>query len=184
SPLILERAFDALALDKKKDSCKTDTIEVKRLLEKMKEIYSSNPLTPFIFEGVLYTADIGKPKEKEFDTINSALNALLLSESGFSSKETKKDFVQKKTKADKTIKDIQIKKAQIEGFEVKEKELQEKGEKIYLHYQEIKELLEAVSKAQKKGIEEKEVMKKINSIRPILKRLDFKKKEAVLTVNK
>ncbi|MEI7961265.1 MAG: NFACT family protein [archaeon] len=177
SPAILEYIFDALALDKKKGAKSASSGEVKKLLFKIKEIYAAKPIKPFVFDGALYSTEINKPKEKEFADINSALNALLLNE------ENKIEVVEdntKQKKQSKFLKEMTAKQAQIGGLTIQEQQAQSKGEAIYLHYNEIKELLEVVNKAKSKGLAEKEIIEKINAVKPIIKELDFKKKKLVV----
>jgi predicted ribosome quality control (RQC) complex YloA/Tae2 family protein len=176
SPLILEYAFDELKLDKTKDANKTLEKDVSKLFHKMKEIYSSKEGPVFVHQGVIYSTEIGKEKEKEFENIQAALNTLLISNS------EKKEVIIKenpaKEEAKKKVKfekDIEAKQNQIEGLGVKETESQKKGEEIFLHYQEIKEVLGAIDKAKAKGLTEKEIVEKINAIKPLIKELDFKK---------
>jgi predicted ribosome quality control (RQC) complex YloA/Tae2 family protein len=180
--LILEHAFDELKLDKTKNANTATEKEIKKIFEKMKEIYSSKEGAVFVSQGVIYSTEIGKEKEKEFENIQAALNTLLISN------DEKKEVVIKETPAKeeakkkiKFEKDIEAKRAQIDGLGVKEVESQKKGEEIFLHYQEIKEVLAAIEKAKGKGLTEKEIIEKINSVKPIIKTLSFKEKKLVLS---
>jgi len=183
SPLILEYVFDELKIDKKKDATKATQKEVKEVLVKMKEIYSSKEGKVYLNQGVIYSTEIGKEKEKEFENIGAALNSLLVSNA-----EKKEVVIKDAPKTEETKKkikfekDIEAKEAQIKGLLIKENESQKKGETIFLHYAEIKSVLEAVSKAKSKGLDEKEIISKINAIKPLIKELDFKKKKIVLTL--
>jgi len=183
SPAILEHVFEELKLDKKKNAKSATRKETKLLLERIKEIYSNKSTGVFLSEGTIYSSEIGKTKEKEFDSITSALNTLLLSEASAKAEIVKSPTVKEETKKKlKQEKEAQAKMNQIEGLMVQEKEAQEKGELVFLHYQEIKEVLTTVEKARAKGFDEKEIISKINSIKPIIKELDFKKEKLVLTV--
>ncbi|MFA5125683.1 MAG: NFACT family protein [archaeon] len=182
SPTILEFAFDELKLDKKKNSKEATAKESKRLLEKVKEIYSSKEGKVFLNKGVIYSTEIKQEKEKEFESIQAALNTILLNGKiktqivikGPSKEETKKK--------EKQEKHIEAKNKQIEGLGVQEKEAQQKGEEIFIKYQEIKEVLSAIEKGKQKGLIEKEIISKINSLKPIIKELDFKKNTLVIEI--
>ncbi len=179
SPLILEHAFDTLGLDKKKDSAKATANEMKKLFELIKQIYNAKPSKPFVIGGAIYTTDIGKPPEKEFDDLISALNAIMLEENA-------KDLpiIEEKIdkKQNKQLKELAAKRNQTAGLAVQEKEAQEKGEKVYLHYNQLKELMDAIEKGKAKGLTEKEITEKINKVKPIIKELDFKKKKLIVNL--
>jgi predicted ribosome quality control (RQC) complex YloA/Tae2 family protein len=174
SPQVLEFTFDELKLDKKKDSISATSKEIKQVFDKIKEIYSSKAGKAFLNEGILYSTEVGRQKEKEFDSINSALNILMLS--GDIKKEIPIVEPQKERKKDeKFLREMTVKQNQIKGIEIQSEEAQKKGEEIYLHYNELNELFDALKKAKQKGLTEKEVLEKINSVKPMIKELDFKK---------
>ncbi len=174
SPVLLEFAFDELKFDKKKDSTKATNKEIKQIFEKIREIYSSKEKKVYLSDNVLYSIEIGRKKEKEFDSINSALNILLLSG------DIKKEIVviepqKERKKEEKFLKEMKTKQNQIAGMEIQSEDAQKIGEEIYLHYNELNELMSAIKKAKQKGLSEKEVLEKINLIKPIIKEIDFKK---------
>jgi predicted ribosome quality control (RQC) complex YloA/Tae2 family protein len=183
-PLILENVFSELGIDKKKNASEAITKEVNTILKKIKEIYFAPAKKPILIDGVLYTGGIGEAKTstKEFENINSALNSLLLNEEV---KETAVPLAQetKNERKNKFEKEVNAKNNQILGLGVQEKELQEKGEKIYLKYNELKELFTAINKAKEKGICEKEIVEKINSKIKLIKKLDFKKNTVIVEIN-
>ena len=182
SPSILEFAFEELKLDKKKNSKEATAKEAEKLLEKVKEIYSSKEGQVFLSKGVLYSTEIGQDKEKEFENIQAALNALLLNEEIkelVAVKEPSKEETKKKAKHEK---DVGAKNKQIEGLGVQEKEAQQKGEEIFIKYQEIREVLLAIQKGRQKGLTEKEIISKINTVKPVLKELDFKKNKLIIEI--
>jgi predicted ribosome quality control (RQC) complex YloA/Tae2 family protein len=183
SPQILEFAFDNLKLDKKKDANSTSSQEVKKIFEEMKRVYSAKEGTVYLSEGVIYSTQTNKEKEKEFDSVQAALNALLLSDNEkkeITVKETpEKEDLKKKQKYEK---EVLARKNQMTGLAVQEKEAQAKGEAVFVHYQEINEVLLAIEKARQKGISEKEIIEKINSVKPIIKELDFKKNKLILNL--
>lgn len=181
SPLILEKVFEDLKLNKKSDSEKIGEREAKKLLEGIKSVYSGKEEGVFLVENVIYSTKVSKNAEKTFENINSALNSLIFSG------ETKKEIkiiekAEEKKRTNKTIKELSIKQNQIQGLEVQEKEAKEKGEKVYLHYAELKELFEALRKAKAKGLKEKEIIEKINSLKQIIKKLDLEKEKVVVEV--
>jgi predicted ribosome quality control (RQC) complex YloA/Tae2 family protein len=181
SPLILEHAFNELGLDKKKDSKNATEKESKALLEKVQEIYLQKNGKAYLHGGVIYSTEIGKEHEQEFESINAALNSLLFNDSGKAEiKIIEKPPAVEKKKAEKYEKDRLAKLNQIAGLEVKEKEAQKKGEEIYLHYNEIKEIFAAIEKAKKRGLSEKEIVEKINSVKPVIKGLNFKENKVTL----
>jgi len=178
SPIILEHAFDLVEVDKKKNAVDVTKAETIIILKKIQEIYSAPAIKPFVFEGALYSTEIGKPKEQEFENINAALNVLFL---GANAEEptTKEVKVETKLLAKKE-KEKQAKFNQMTGLAVSEKENQEKGEAIFTNYSQLNELLSAIKKAEAKGLEEKIIIEKINSIKPIIKSLGLKKKKLVV----
>ncbi len=179
SPLILEYIFDKLPLDKKKDAKSANPAELKLLLNEIRETYDSKAVKPFIIDGAIYTTSLGKKVEREFDDLNSALNTVLLEEDA---KTEPLGEAKANKKQQKHEKELAAKKIQIEGLGVQEREAQEKGERIYLHYNELKEVIEAVKKGKAKGLSEKEIVEKINKLKPIIKELDFKKKKLIAQV--
>ncbi|MFA5931109.1 MAG: NFACT family protein [archaeon] len=181
SPAILEYLFDELKLDKKKEAKEASSKEIKEIFKKIKETYSSKEGKVYLSENVLYSCETNKVKEKEFDSIQAALNTLQLNE------EVKKEIIvnegpskDENKKKLKYEKDIQSKLTQIEGLTIQEKESLEKGELVYVKYQEIKEIFSAIEKGKAKKLPEKEIIAKINSIKPLIKELDFKKNKVVL----
>jgi len=179
SPAILEYVFDELKLDKKKNATEATATEAKKLLKKMQDIYNSPAKKAFLIEGALYTTEIGKPKDKEFESVSSALNALMLNEE---IKEnamalTKEAKVEKESKYEK---EKRAKENQMKGLLEQAKQAQEKGEQIYLKYNELKELVEVIKKGKAKGLSEKEIIEKINSKKKLIKEIDFKKNKLIV----
>ncbi|MDD4250844.1 MAG: NFACT family protein [Candidatus ainarchaeum sp.] len=150
APLILEFIFDELKIDKKKDSNTTSDEELKKISSFIQELYSSPIQKIFVFENTLYTIDLKKNIQKEYSSINEALNEL-----------TQRNFEQKEV-VKKEQKKIDYKKQQ-EDFEQLELELKEKGNMIYLKYQELNELIKQINKLIKNGFNEKQIKEKLEN---------------------
>ena len=170
-PALLEKVFFELKLEKKMNAKEITEKNSKKLLEKIKEQYHSPPIKPYLNQNSIYTIELGLEKEKEFENLNKALNEIT-----FNKKEnkTRNEIITKKeNKKEKT----QIILETIAKKEIEEKEMKQKGDNIYLHYSEISELIETIKKGKKKGLSDKEIMEKINSIKPIIIALNIEKKQ-------
>ncbi len=170
APTILDNIFEKLGLDKKKNA-EDEWEKGKKILKLVKDTYSIKESQIYLSNGILYSIETSTHKEKEFESINSALSDLLLEEKKeliFEKKETKT-----KDREEKYLEQIKI-------FEQKEINYKEIGEKIYLEYAKINEILETIKKGKGKGLSAKEVMKKINSVNPIIKELDFDKNKVII----
>ena len=178
SPQILELVFNNEKIDKtinaKDASKKTSTI----ILNELKKIYSSKQEKAYLVGNNLFTTDLGT-KDKEFESINFAVNSLLLSQ--LESTPKKEDEVKDSKKQDKDLKNLKSRQMQLDGINVQLEETQKKGEEIYLHYNELKELMGAINIAKSKNLTESEIMSKINKVKPLIKELDFKKKKLIVT---
>ncbi len=174
SPLILEKIFADLNIDKKKEAISAKSSEVNLIAQEIKKIYSSPPGSPFVWESVIYTTDIGKERQREFESINSALNTLFVGQIA-SVSEIKIEIKPKKVQ--KIFEEINSKNKLIEELKIKENEAQVAGEKIYLNYQKLNLFFNSLKNAQKNGVDEKEVIKLINSKAQIVNGLDTKKKK-------
>jgi predicted ribosome quality control (RQC) complex YloA/Tae2 family protein len=183
SPAILEFVFDKLELDKKKDAKSASESEIKKLFASMKEIYTSKESPVFLNQGIIYSTEIGKEKEQKFESIQQALNNLLLTEGSKKQVLVKETPTKENPKLQKIQKDSLSMENKIKGFEISQKENQAKGEALFTNYSKVSELLRAVAKAKEKGLAEKEVMEKVNSIKPLIKELDFKKNKLVLILD-
>ena len=131
-------------------------------------------------EGVIYSAKTSKKEEKTFASVNAAVNELMLEDaaSGKDKEElaTEKEDIAKATSGrNKAKRDIDAKLRQIEALEKEELELKTKGEKLFLHYQEIKDLTAAIARARGKGIKEKEIEEKLQGASPICSKLKLSK---------
>ena len=180
SPAIVEGVFEEQKLDKKSNACDASEKEVGAVLTSLKEIYSSKPGPAYLSEGVIYSAKTSKKAEKNFASVNAAVNELMLEDaaSGKGKEElaTEKEDIAKATSGrDKAKRDIDAKLRQIEALEKEETKLKEKGEKLFLHYQELKDLTAAISRAREKGIKEKEIEEKLQKASPILTKLKLSK---------
>lgn len=173
-PTLLEKVFLELKIEKTTNSNEVDEKTSKKLLEKIKEKYGSNAIKPYTNQNIIYTIELGLEKEKEFENLNKTLN-----ETTFNKEETslvKETLIKKENKKERT----QIILDNIAKKEIEEKEMKQKGDTIYLHYSEINELIETIKKGEKKGLNNKEIMEKINSIKPSILLLDLEKKQLKL----
>lgn len=181
SPQILELVFQNEKIDKTSNATSVSEKTASKILTELKKIYSSKQEKAYLVGNILFTTDIGI-KDKEFESINFALNSLLLSQLEETPKEGEENKNDKKQ--DKDLKNLKSRQMQITGITTQGEESQKKGEEIYLHYNELKELIEAITLAKSKNITEKEIIAKINKIKPLIKELDFKKKKLIVSFNK
>jgi len=171
SPAIMENVFEKLKLDKKQDS-KNSTTEGKKILKELKNIYSSSKGEVYLSNGNIYSTKTSLIKEKEFESINDALNELLFDDATVPIVEE----IKNKKPKDRTSEYLE----QIKEQEQKEIVYKEIGEKIYLEYGKISEILEAIKKGKAKGISAKEVTNKINSVNKIIKQIDYEKNKVII----
>jgi len=163
APEMLEFAFDATNIDKKKDAADLTEKEGLLLLREIKKIYSSKANNIYVKNGAIYSYG----REKEFESINDALNTL---------SDTPKVVIEKKQKK-KIDYDLQT-----EGLKKDEVELKQKGEYIYLQYNKIQEILKAIELGRKKGLKEKEIAERINGVQKVIKKLEFKSNKVTLDI--
>ncbi len=173
-PTLLEKVFIDLNFDKKENASEITKDKATKLLSLIKKIYNSKEEKPYLNQNIIYSTELGLTKEKEFENLNKAINELIITQEPKNL--SKKVMEKKENKVDK----ISIILNQIKKLELDEKELKEKGDKIYLNYSEIKELVETIKKGEKKGLSAEEIMEKINSIKPSILLLDFEKKQLKL----
>ncbi|MBT7241685.1 MAG: hypothetical protein HN878_04300, partial [Candidatus Diapherotrites archaeon] len=166
SPAIMEGVFDQLKIDKKQSSKESKAVG-KKILKTLQKIYSSKESGVYLSKGNIYSTKTNLEKEREFENINQALNELLITKiKPPIVEETKKRKPKNRTKEYLT---------QIKENEIKEVEYKEIGEKIYLEYNIISELFEAIKKGKAKGLRAEEISEKINLVNPIIKNLDLDK---------
>jgi predicted ribosome quality control (RQC) complex YloA/Tae2 family protein len=171
SPAIMEHIFTALKLDKTKDSNKSKS-EGKKVLKNLIKVYSAKATKVYLSKGNIYTTKTDELAEKSFKNLNEALNELLIGEI--------KPFVLEENKVKKTKDRTGEYLSQIKENELKEIEYKEVGEKIYLEYDTISKIIEAVKKGKAKGVSAKEIKEKINSVNPIIRKIDFDKNKLVV----
>jgi len=171
SPAIMEHAFEKLKIDKKQDS-KESLAEGKKILKELKSIYASNEDKVYLSKGNIYSTKTNLAKEDEFESVNDALNELLFNTIDTPIVQEVKTHKPK----DRTSEYLE----QIKGHEQREILYKEIGEKIYLEYGKIFEIIEAVKKGKGKGLAAKEVTEKINSVNKIIKMIDFEKNKVII----
>ena len=179
SPQILEYVFNKENLNKTIDATQTQEKTTTLILNKLQEIYSQKKAKAYLINNLLFTIKLSEEGE-EFDSMNSALNKLLLEKI----EEEKQPEDKTKKKEDKDLKNLKMRETQIQGILAKGEELQKKGEDIYKNYTKINEIINAIKKAQEKGLSEEEIKEKINSIMPTtIKEIDFKKNKVILNLS-
>ena len=114
-----------------------------------------------------------KNKKQDFDTFSEAVSHFY---SQF--KEIKESTAERKFKELQRIAETQ--KQTIESLRKEEHELRQKGEMIYQHYQNIKEILEELNKASKK-YSWKEIKEKLKGHK-IIKELNEKERKVVVEI--
>ena len=179
SPQILELVFEKEKIDKTTNAKEVNEKTSTKILEELKKIYSSKQKKAYLVKNILFTTDIGI-KDKEFESINFAVNSLLLEQ--LEEIPSKGEDKTASKKENKDLKNLKSRQLQINGITTQGEEAQRKGEEIYLRYSEIKELIEVINKAKSKNLTEKEIVEKINKIKPIIKELDFKKKKLIISL--
>jgi len=173
SPAIMETVFEKLKIDKKQDS-KDSLTEGKKILKELKNIYSSSEDKVYLSKGNIYSTKTNLAKEKDFENINEALNELLLNATTVP---ITSEIKTRKPK-DRTGEYLE----QIKEQEKKEVLYKLVGEKIYLEYGKVSEIIEAVKKGKAKGLSAKEVTDKINSVNKTIKKIDFEKNKIIVEV--
>jgi len=177
SPAVLEQVFSDLKLDKTKNAKELTEKEGNQIFSMIKKAYSAKEGVVFLSSKIIYSIDLDLEKEQEFESINLALNELLVKEIG----EIKEKVVEVKKK-DRVLVGLKEKEEQIKRLEIEEKELQQKGDEIYLHYETINNLIKAVNKGFETGLSAKEIKEKINGVEDIVSKIDSKNKKVYLKV--
>ncbi|MFA5357982.1 MAG: NFACT family protein [archaeon] len=181
APQVLEYVFEQTKIDKKKNAGEASSGDAKKILDAVKKIYSKKAGKAFLSGGVIFSAEIPLAKEMEFESVNSALNELLVKTIGTEiQKKGETGPAKKKGPSEPLRESIEIKKKQIEKLEKEELELKAKAEKIYLNYGKIHKILSAIKKADEKKISEKEIKEKINSIDNVIEEVDLKNRKLKL----
>jgi len=171
SPAIMEHVFTTLKLNKTKDANKS-TSEGKKILKRIVKIYSSKEDVVYLSKKNIYSTKTDEAAEQSFTNLNEALNELLIEEI--------KPFVYEEEKAKKTKDRTSEYLDQIKENEKKEIEFKETAEKIYLEYNTISKILNAIKKGKAKGLDAKEITGKINSVNKVIKTIDFDKNKVVV----
>jgi len=179
SPAIMERAFEELGFDKKKNAIEVNERQSTQVLKKLQEVYSASQAEAYLSEGAIYSTETGKEKQRVFGSVNEAVRELMSGEAAraaFDSKDEEKlppkDPAAGKMKAEK---DLESKVRQIAELEIEERALKEKAEKIYLHYSEISEIIAKIKLLQKEGLGDKEIEEKIKKAYPAAAALSFQR---------
>lgn len=182
APLILEKIFSDFNIDKKKEAMSTKSNEIELIAQEIKKIYSAKPTKPFIYESVIYTTDIGKEKQMEFESINSALNAIFIEqELGIVKNEL--EAKSKTQNLQKILDEINSKNKLIEELKIKENQAQTIGEKIYLNYQKLNQVLNLIKHAETKNLREEEILALINDKEQIATAIDTKNKKIKINLH-
>lgn len=175
-PQILDFIFEKEKLNKLQNAKETSKKELLLVFNKLKEIYSNSFYKAYLTEDIIFTIDLNK-QGIEFESINTALNKTLLEQL---EEETKKEN-KTKLKEEKGLKNLKIRETQIEQMLKEGEENQKKGEKIYLHYTKLNEIITAIKIGESKKLSENEIKQKINSTKPnpSIKTIDLKKKKLI-----
>jgi len=189
-PAILERIFEDLEIDKKKNAGELSAEQSKKILLKAKEVCSAKEGNISIAGGALYSTELpaalANEETKTFSSISSALNELLLLRKNQGiQREATEEISEKEVKVskeDRGLAGIAAKEKQILALENETEELKKKGEEIYLHYSEIKEVLEAVKRGKAKEVSEKEILEKINANKILAKNINLKQGKVLICV--
>jgi predicted ribosome quality control (RQC) complex YloA/Tae2 family protein len=168
SPGLLETAFEKQNTTKTEQAKSVSEKDAKALLKAIKKIYSKKIETIYLNSGVIYSVETGKEKETEFKSLGDAI-------------ETSLTPIRKKTVKKKKKEEVDYGK-ETKDWEKKEIEFKKTGEYIYLKYNEITEVFEAIKKGKRKGIGAKEIMKQINSVRSTIKELNFEENRVKLKI--
>jgi predicted ribosome quality control (RQC) complex YloA/Tae2 family protein len=178
SPTILEKNFLELGFDKQKNAIDFSEKDAKKLFEKIKTEYSQKSGKISLLKDTIYSTDLKIPVENTFETINSALNELLV-----------KKISQEKTPSKKNIKKqdnfeqvLIEKKQQIKELEKQEKIYKKIGEEIYLKYSLITDTINAIKRGEEKGLHADKIKEKINNIQTIIEKIDLKNKKVEINI--
>jgi predicted ribosome quality control (RQC) complex YloA/Tae2 family protein len=167
APGILERVFDEIKFDKTKNASTLTKKELSKLLSKIIEKYSLPEEKVTLMDNVLYSINIGKDGQA-FDSLTTAFNELTQTPS----KEITPP-IKKKDEKINYLEEIKLAEKNINTY-------QELGNYIYLHFNELQEILDAIKKGRAKGLKEKEILETINSKKSVLKELDFTKNKVLI----
>ncbi|MFA5763465.1 MAG: NFACT family protein [archaeon] len=167
APGILERVFDEIKFDKTKNAANLTKKELSKLFLKVQEKYSLPEEKVILVDNVLYSIDIGK-EGQVFDSLTMAFNELTRIQPEevivpIKKKDVKMDYLDEIKTAEKNI-----------------DKYQDMGNAIYLHFNELQEIINAIKKGKAKGFGEKEVLELINSKKHVLKELDFTKNKVLI----
>lgn len=170
APGILDFIFEDNNFNKKEDAKNINPKKAKIILKKIKESYSKKEEGVFLKEDTIYSIDIGgKP---EYSSINEILN--------------KKAFVfEDKTEKKEIKKNIERKEdylAMIKKAENNEKEFKEAGEKIYLEYSLLEQVIKAIKKLRNNGLDDRSIENKILPLENRIKEIKIERDKFIIEI--
>ena len=157
APGLLDDLFEREGIDKKKNATQVSEKEAKKVLTALAKLYGQKEAGAFVKGGIIYSAKVSG-ETINYDNITNALNVL-----NFSEKKTNATAEEKKVER-KSDYVTQIKKALLE-----EKEFKSIGEAIYLHYNDLSEIIKEIKELKEKGLSAKEIETKIRAARSSIK---------------
>ncbi|MAG18230.1 MAG: hypothetical protein CL944_02015 [Candidatus Diapherotrites archaeon] len=187
APLIAEEVFYQLKLDKKSRANTLKDVEIKKIVSKVKEFYTPklSNLAPVSFNEQPYPftlAAFQKTPVEKIDSISSFIDEKI------SNSLTKSEVEKEAAVKEKAVSKLEFHRNQQTLAKTKFKNQIDQGkmkaELIYQHYNELEELRNAILKAMKSGLKEKEIMYKFNSAvqkgnktAKLVTQIDFSKKK-------
>ena len=158
-----------------KEKKKLDDNELKKLFKELKGLFDEK-IKANNFEGELVPFSLTAGAGKQYDSFNKALDDVITDKVV---KEAEAKFVkEKQTKEDKVSLIIKKQEERFKALEKSAKDNQRKGELIYEHYTELKELLDNINSDRKKM--KWEVLKKKYKKNKLIK--DINEKKGLITL--
>ena len=156
APILIELIFDEINIQKTINAKNIDEKNAKTLLEKIQKIYSKKEEKVFLRENILFSICINKEPEKNYQSINDALNQL--------EKRTEKKVEKKKQVINYDL--------QQQKFLEEELLMKKKGENIYLNYNELNEIIQEIKNNKKEVKNNKGIIK--------VKEIDLKRNKLIV----
>ncbi|MDD3159344.1 MAG: NFACT family protein [Candidatus ainarchaeum sp.] len=178
APEIAEFVFEKNKFEKLKNAKDYNEKEIKKIFQEIKKVYESKSNLIYLNNKILYSIKLDEKKEeKVYPSINNALNEL--TQICIKKEENKVELNEQIKKTNKNENYTE----QIKEFEKKEKEFKLIGEKIYENYNKIEDIINLIKKGKEKGFCERDIVKKINSLKQYnIKKLYLKDDRVIIEI--
>ncbi len=190
SPVFAEEICAKAKIPKEEKASSLAKVQVEKIHLLMQKFYtdlSKESIKPFIAESgetqILLPFCLEAQKEGKIkESLNDCLDELLAKKPLEKPEEKESGAI-----ASKRIRELEhsleLQKNSIAGFEKEAIELQKKGETIFNHYVDLKNLVEAISRGKSQNFSEKEIFDKVKRVFPKIKSVSLADSKIVVEVD-